>query len=59
MDYGLIGIGFGLGFLINHLIATRPLQRDLQRMYYDGFKISHLPPKPKFVPDPTRKVRED
>ena len=56
----LIGLGFGIGMLVSHLIAVRPLQKSILRMYYDGFKVAAPPPRPKTVPvDPTRHIRED
>ena len=57
---GLIGLGFGLGLLFSYLLTVRELIKSLQRMYYDGFRVSPIPPRPKTVPDdPTRRIRED
>ena len=59
MDYGAVGLGFGIGVLANFLLTTRSLLNDLRKMQYDGFKVSFPPPRPKTVPDPTSKIRED
>lgn len=54
-----IGLGTAIGLVLMHLIGVRPLQKSIERMYYDGFKVAPMPPRPKIIPDPTRNIRED
>jgi len=53
-----LGLGFGMGQLVQFLIGTLPLVNKIARLRYDGFRPeTPMPPRPKTVPLPT--VRED